>query len=189
MNLRPHKVEFTTTTKNTNYSFATLKMKGIAEDKTTVLWTEILGKIDYDVLATVKSFQTFTPSTSNYTHVAPYLQFELTGATSTTKQTIAGTITVDYFYVLETVNAVGRKQSAGLPNIVGGPVTSGTGRNTEITAGALHMRSSGNSHKSGPDYQLYWNRIDFDASRSSTIYGNSVTVRPDSLATRYFIKY
>ena len=119
MNLRPHKVEFTTTTKNTNYSFATLKMKGIAEDKTTVLWTEILGKIDYDVLATVESFQTFTPSTSNYTHVAPYLQFELTGATSTTKQTIAGTITVDYFYELETVNAVGRKQSAGLPNITG----------------------------------------------------------------------
>ena len=189
MNLRPHKVTFTTSTKNDNYSSVTLKMKGIAENKTTVLWTETIGNIDYVVFVTAGSFQTFTLPTSNYTHVAPYLQFELTGTTSTTKQTIAGTITVDYFYELETVNAVGSSVSAGLPNIVGGPVTSGMGRNSEITAGALHMRSSGNSHKSGPDYQLYWNRIDFDASRSSTIYGNSATVRPDSLATRYFIKY
>ena len=182
-------VTFKTTTKNANFASATLKMKGIAEDATTVLWTETLGSINSTVLSAVGSFQTFTPSTSNYSHVAPYLQFELTGTTSTTKQTIAGTITVDYFYELETVNAVGHKQSAGLPNIVGGPVISGLGRNSEQTAGALHMKSSGNSHKSGPDYQLHWNRIDFDASRSSTIYGNSTTVRPDSLATRYFIKY
>ena len=168
---------------------AQLKMKGIAEDKTTVLWTEAIGGVSSITLSNAGATANFVLPTSNYTHVAPYLQFELIGWTSTAKQTIAGTITVDYFYELETGNAVGSSVSAGLPNIVGGPVTSGMGRNSAQTAGALHMKSSGNSHKTGPDYQVFWNRIDFDASRSSTIYGNSATVRPDSLATRYFIKY
>lgn len=186
MNLRPHKVEFTTTTKNTNYSFATLKMKGIAEDKTTVLWTEILGKIDYDVLATVKSFQTFTPSTSNYTHVAPYLQFELTGATSTTKQTIAGSITIDSFYELETINAVGHKQSAGLPNITGSITYDVWGR---TPSGVFYNKGGQKRAGTQNDSGSTGSTKGFDASRSSAIYGNSTTVRPDSLATGYFIKY
>ena len=31
--------------------------------------------------------------------------------------------------------------------------------------------------------------IDFDASRSNTIYGNANTVTPLSLSTKFFIKY
>lgn len=31
--------------------------------------------------------------------------------------------------------------------------------------------------------------VDFDASRCSTIYGNSDTVTPLSLSTKFFIKY
>ena len=79
MNLRPHRVTFETTTKNTNYSSAQLKMRGIAEDKTTVLWTETIGDLSSITLSTVGETANFILSTSNYTHVAPYLQFELIG--------------------------------------------------------------------------------------------------------------
>ena len=164
---------------------AQLKMRGIAEDKTTVLWTEAIGGLSSITLSNAGATANFVLPTSYYTHVAPYLQFELIGWTSVAKQTVAGTITVDYFYELETINAVGSSVSAGLPNITGTHTTStssAAGAFTESSSGDLMDRNEGGGVGK-------WGRVYFDASRSSTIYGNSTTVRPTSLATRYFIKY
>lgn len=74
--------------------------------------------------------------------------------------------------------------AAGLPNITGGL---SIGALTANASGAIRAQSSGvkrsttdASNSSG---------FDFDASRSSSIYGNSTTVQPPAIAVNIFIKY
>lgn len=55
--------------------------------------------------------------------------------------------------------------------------------------GALKVYDKSNSHSTGPDYQVYWGRMEFNAGKSNNIYGGSSTVRPDSLGTQFIIKY
>ena len=82
-----------------------------------------------------------------------------------------------------TDNAVGTYKAAGLPNITG---TFG-GSNFYGPTGAFTVEKKGIDidEGSGP-----FNRgFKFDASKSSSIYGNSTTVQPPSVTMRFYIKY
>ena len=84
----------------------------------------------------------------------------------------------------------GTVKSAGLPNITGRVFSFLAGGANE-NQGALYqttqptVTTTGNS--SGSAYN--WRRINLDASRSNSIYGNSTTVQPPALTMRYIIKY
>ena len=85
----------------------------------------------------------------------------------------------------------GIAHSAGLPNITG-TVTSGGGyyQCGPISAsGAFYKISSGNN--TNPAYAAGGTIKDLglDASRVSSVYGNSTTVQPKSIESRYVIKY
>ena len=185
MKLRPNVVTFTTTTASSYWLTAEIEMYGVAADASSILFRETLGRITDATMGTKGGTFSFTlpNNIKNYAH---YLYFNIVPisdtATNSTKRSCAGSITIDSFYELETVNAVGSSVSAGLPNIVGTTQnTSGVSRNT----GAFKYEKtiSGNAGEGKDAF------VSFDASRVSSIYGNSTTVRPDSLATRYFIKY
>lgn len=77
--------------------------------------------------------------------------------------------------------------SAGLPN-VNGTVNDLLG-NPANYSGAFF--SSYNTLKGGINTigNIGWRHFDFDASRSSSVYGNSNTVQPPSLSIIYIIKY
>ena len=81
----------------------------------------------------------------------------------------------------------GTVKSAGLPNITGGG---------QVTAwkdisyyGAFVSEKRGSTTNTGGSADNNYFKIDFDASRSSAIYGNSNTVQPPALTMRYIIKY
>lgn len=71
---------------------------------------------------------------------------------------------------------------AGLPNITGtvGLVVK------DIQTDAFYSVREGT--RPGGETNPYY-RAQMDASRSNSIYGNSDTVTPESLSTKFFIKY
>ena len=83
----------------------------------------------------------------------------------------------------------GTVKAAGLPNITGK-----VGRynlNTTYAEGALTYSDNQEidvPFQPGVNHATYTN-IALDASRSNSIYGNSTTVQPPALTTRYIIKY
>lgn len=84
-------------------------------------------------------------------------------------------------------NPLGTYKSAGLPNITGtigrtrmAQDASGTGALYTTTAVAIGLTTSNSVNTPG---------IGFDASRSSSIYGNSTTVQPPAACVRFLIKY
>ena len=84
---------------------------------------------------------------------------------------------------------VGTVKSAGLPNITGLV----TAPNLNATGCLIHYDATTNTDhnilvESTSKYQLY-GQIGFDASRSSSIYGNSTTVQPPALNLLPCIKY
>lgn len=87
------------------------------------------------------------------------------------------------------VTEVGSYLEAGLPNITGSMFSFLTGGANE-NQGALYQTTessattSGNS--SGSAYT--WRRINLDASRSNSIYGNSSTVQPESIVGMWLVK-
>ena len=170
-------------------------MKGIAEDETTVLWTKLIGIMTTKVYGTVGNTADFI--IDDPTCVAPYLQFELTGLTGITKQTVAGTITIDYFSKVEYQNKVGQTQPATLPIIVGnlGNVrTNGAGQNKYPSANLVgsfdgtKAKSNGGDQSGEGRWAGWYDRVTFDASRCSDIYSGTYN-RPESLATQYIIKW
>lgn len=83
---------------------------------------------------------------------------------------------------LEGSGAAGTVIKAGLPNITGwicGGWMSGYG----VFANNGYAQASGDGHGYPPS-----DSCTFDASRSSSIYGNSTTVQPPAVTVRYFIK-
>jgi len=82
----------------------------------------------------------------------------------------------------------GTEHSAGLPNITGNITfrdnamvgASGSFRYEESSASNSYIDTSGTSNQ---------RNATFDASRSSSVYGNSTTVQPPSVTMRYIIKY
>ena len=78
------------------------------------------------------------------------------------------------------VSALGDLVEAGLPNITGvvGMVV-GNGQTGAFSSSALGTRPTGET-------STYYN-VNFDASRSSSIYGNSSTVQPQTIKAFYYI--
>lgn len=81
-------------------------------------------------------------------------------------------------------DTVGTVKSAGLPNITGDFTADDLAPSPN---GAFYTISDGGV--SGDGYSGGARLLGFNASRSSSIYGNSTTVQPPALTMRYIIKY
>lgn len=83
------------------------------------------------------------------------------------------------------VNSLGSLVAAGLPNITG----SMSGINNNIYSGALSFQSAGGDlfDRSDRGGIGTWGTISFNASNSSSIYGNSTTVQPQTIKVFYYI--
>lgn len=86
----------------------------------------------------------------------------------------------------------GTVKSAGLPNITSkstsfSGVCCWSGSSTPTQIGAIERTATDYRPSSGSVGSFQY--IDFDASRSSSIYGNSTTVQPPAVTMRYIIKY
>ena len=87
-------------------------------------------------------------------------------------------------------NAVGTYLEAGLPNITGSSFVVSVNTNRPSSSGCVDISSVGDSWRlvSGSSVTV-WGGGKINASRSSSIYGNSTTVQPNSLIFNYIIKY
>ena len=85
-------------------------------------------------------------------------------------------------------NTAGTVKSAGLPNITGKAVGLISTSNGISGTNAIAFDQKGNYY-TNTSAQYANKSISFDASRCSTIYGNSTTVQPPALTMRYIIKY
>lgn len=90
-----------------------------------------------------------------------------------------------FLKVLAVIGDTGQMQEAGLPNIngtadmQGSTITSGDG-NFGYTTGVFNVTARGLHGSGNSASNTYINSIDFDASRSSPVYGNSDTVTPQN---------
>ena len=85
---------------------------------------------------------------------------------------------------------VGTVKSAGLPNILGSMndrYTSGT--NELVGSGAFYASNQIITKRNSMGADVYAAILNFDASRSNSIYGNSSTVQPPALTLLPCIKY
>jgi microcystin-dependent protein len=93
------------------------------------------------------------------------------------------------FLQMDTSKSIGQSIEAGLPNITG--TFRGIGQNIansdSYESGAFKAINEDKAFQGadGNDAKKW----DFDASRSSSIYGNSDTVQPPAIIVNYFIKY
>lgn len=81
-------------------------------------------------------------------------------------------------------HAVGTTIEAGLPNITGS-VTAARGINS-IYEGCIQSRNEAKSNEYQGQYGSLYNGFSFDASRSSSIYGNSTTVQPPAYVVNIY---
>ena len=90
-----------------------------------------------------------------------------------------------FLQMISDSQTLGQEIEAGLPNIKGN-----TGYNWGGTWGpsGVFANASGSDGVYGGTNGIT-SRVDFDASRSSSIYGNSTTVQPPASIVNYFIKY
>jgi microcystin-dependent protein len=89
---------------------------------------------------------------------------------------------VDKF--IEGSATAGTVKSAGLPDVKGSLYVYG-GSATGAFSGSMTQVSIA----SGTSYALNRGTVNFDASASNSIYGNSITVQPPALTMQYIIKY
>lgn len=87
---------------------------------------------------------------------------------------------------------LGKAYNAGLPNITGYIQVGNHSLNVGMSAGAadsaLYSPGTKKGASTAGDSGSEWpGDIAFDASRSSSIYGNSSTVQPNAVALRYFV--
>lgn len=81
--------------------------------------------------------------------------------------------------------AIGTAQADGLPNITGNV---GQLRDASFSSGAFSATTTGAAtDRAAASYS--WAKVSFDASNSSSIYGNSSYVTPYNYAVQYIIKY
>lgn len=86
------------------------------------------------------------------------------------------------------VSALGDLVEAGLPNITATVAQVSSNASAFNTTGAFTRTSRGNSGQAGGGgAQLQNNGLSFDASNSSSIYGNSSTVQPQTIKVLYYI--
>lgn len=92
----------------------------------------------------------------------------------------------------ESVSEIAEVENAGLPNITGSWIVGWEEAYipTILTNGAIYTNSFEAIERIGDKTNTNVNdpyRVNFDASRSNIIYGNSTTVTPDNVKYRYFI--
>ena len=95
---------------------------------------------------------------------------------------------------VEGSSTAGTIKSAGLPNITGGFTQCGfPGVSISVAVNGAFSSSEGSSPNLtslvGGGSQNNGYRMNFSASNSSSVYGNSSTVQPPALTMRYIIKY
>ena len=86
-------------------------------------------------------------------------------------------------------NAVGTVKTAGLPNITGEFGAQGSIDVRSLGTGAFRVGQTGKIDGGYSDTNHYSLKQSFNASRSSSIYGNSDTVQPPAVCMNYIIKY
>ena len=79
-------------------------------------------------------------------------------------------------------SAMGDLVEAGLPGISGTVLSGG---NDTVNTGAF--KTQGNSIYTNTSGSAYWQIVNFDASRSSSVYGNSQTVQPQAVKGYVYI--
>ena len=85
------------------------------------------------------------------------------------------------------VSSLGDLTEAGLPNITGNTgINVGNYSSSVSTSGAFDKNGLAQTSLTGAGYGAL-STIDFDASRSTSIYGNSNTVQPQSVKVLYYI--
>ena len=84
------------------------------------------------------------------------------------------------------VTALGDLVEAGLPNITGSLYSYNWGGSPADIGGAFKYESTFNVYR-GTSFNNAGQNISFDASRSSSIYGNSSTVQPQTIKAFYYI--
>lgn len=80
----------------------------------------------------------------------------------------------------------GIEKEAGLPNITGRLDQPSVYQGGVVVNGAFYRNGVGGGSAASANGNSY--RVEFDASLSNPIYGNSTTVQPNALTTRYIIK-
>lgn len=90
-----------------------------------------------------------------------------------------------------TTNPVGTYKTAGLPNITGitGNLPKDSNMAYQEISGAFHRIAKDASFYIGLNSAADGKRVEFDASLSNPIYGNSDTVQPPAACVRYMIRY
>ncbi len=84
---------------------------------------------------------------------------------------------------------LGKSYNDGLPNITGTFASADATSSTGNLSGAMYKTGAWASKTSRADYGEAMNvAAAFNASRSSSIYGNSDTVQPNAVALRYFVQ-
>lgn len=78
------------------------------------------------------------------------------------------------------------KIQPGLPNIEG-TIVLRMGNEGAFPTNLFTFKQTGNRGYKGGEYGIY-GRVNFNASRCSSIYGNSTTVQPPAVTVRYLIK-
>ena len=83
---------------------------------------------------------------------------------------------------------VGTFKKPGLPNIKGAVSVRGNTLVGEWSEGAFYITRSSTTNMTEGTNSLYTTILNFDASRSSSIYGESSTVQPKSYTVLYIMK-
>lgn len=95
-----------------------------------------------------------------------------------------------FIQATSTASAVGSLTEAGLPNITGTIALNGDRNNLQGIFGAFYGAGENSTHWAavGPDSSRdFLTEINLDASRSSSVYGTSNTVQPQSIRYYYYI--
>ena len=82
----------------------------------------------------------------------------------------------------------GQQIEAGLPNITGSVDSRYGIGGLQSTSGAYIKRSGRANHHNDAFYDGGAGTYDFDASRSSPVYGRSDTVQPPAYTVRYLVR-
>lgn len=82
----------------------------------------------------------------------------------------------------------GTEIAAGLPNIEGDIIDNAARNVNNLAAGSFSASNSSTFNTATGTNVYKFVNVNFDASRSNPIYGNSDTVQPPALTTRYIIK-
>ena len=86
-------------------------------------------------------------------------------------------------------HSAGSYIAAGLPNITGSLSQGQACAAVQYPSGVFYGDGRSNHAAQNPDGSMFPKIVQFDASRSSALYGANSTVQPPAIATNFIIKY